>query len=55
MLEVITGTGNSFSALPVDLRLLLVNGVLKCVHVVLAAVERSSGDVHTHGINAHVV
>lgn len=35
--------------------LLLVYGVLKSVHVVLAPVEHSSGDVHAHGVDAHVV
>lgn len=35
--------------------LLLVYGVLKCVHVGLAAVECSSGDVHAHGVDAHIV
>lgn len=37
------------------LTLLLLYGVLKSVYVVLAAVECSSGDVHTHGVNAHIV
>lgn len=35
--------------------LLLLYGVLKSVHVVLAAVERPSGDVHTHGVDTHIV
>ncbi len=30
-------------------------GVLKRVHIVLAAVECSPGDVHTHGVDANVV
>lgn len=36
-------------------KLLLVYGVLECVHIVLAAVQRSSGDVHTHGVDADIV
>lgn len=48
--------GECFSALAADLCwLLLAYGVLKCVHVVLAAVECSSGDVHTHGVDTHIV
>lgn len=35
--------------------LLLLYGVLKSVHVVLAAVERPSGDVHTHWVDTHIV
>lgn len=35
--------------------LLLVYGLLKGLHIVLAAVECSSGDVHTHGVNTHIV
>lgn len=35
--------------------ILLLNGRLKSVHVALAAVQSSSGDVHTHGVDAHVV
>lgn len=48
--------GFSVSVLAADLcGLLLAYGVLKCVHVVLAAVECSSGDVHTHGVDTHIV
>lgn len=32
-----------------------LDGVLQCVHVVLTAVQSSSGDVHAHGVDANVV
>lgn len=35
--------------------LLLVYGVLQSVHIGLAAVQCSPRDVHTHGVDTHVV
>lgn len=45
----------SVHLLPTSARLLLVYGLLKGVHIALAAVKCSSGDVHTHGVDTHIV
>lgn len=36
-------------------RILLVYGFLKRVHIALAAVKRSPGDVHTHRVDTNIV
>lgn len=41
--------------LPTSHLILLLNGLLKSLHVALASVQSSSGDVHAHGVDAHVV
>lgn len=32
-----------------------MDGVVERVHVVLAAVQSSPGDVHAHGVDTHIV